>query len=142
MCILDIKKIIRSIKIRQYLDKRKQRRNRYSSNYIKSIQPYKYKIGDILFSPDYILKDNNAVESKIWKVKIIAHVDTPENIKQVIGDGYKCKPLNLRQGEYFHNTKFDNSLFKSYSAAFKYLQQRVSFIGRELDYDNWIDHPY
>ena len=142
MCILDIKKIIRYIKIRQYLDKRKQRRNRYSSNYIKSIQPYKYKIGDILFSSDYILKDDGAVESKIWKVKIIAHVDTPENIKQVAGDSYKCKPLNLRQGEYFHNNKFDNNLFKSYSAAFKHLQKRVSFIGRELKYDNWIDYPY
>ena len=46
MCILDMKKIIRYIKIRQYLEKRKQRRNRYSFNYIKNIQPYKYKIGD------------------------------------------------------------------------------------------------
>lgn len=136
------KKLKRSIKIKRYINERKNRKNRYSLNYLNKIYPYKYKIGDILFFPEYRFNDEKKIETKIWKIKIIGLYETPKEHRDVLGNGYLCEPLNLRTGESFNDTLYETYLFKSYSDAFKKLQKRVSFVLQELEYKNWIDYPY
>lgn len=136
------KKLKRSIKIKRYIDERKNRKNRYSLNYLNKIYPYKYKIGDILFFPEYRFNDEKKIETKIWKIKIIGLSETPKEHLDVLGNSYLCEPLNLRPGESFNDKLYETYLFKSYSDAFKKLQKRVSFVLQELEYKNWIDYPY
>lgn len=136
------KKLKRLIKIKQYINERKNRKNRYSFNYLNKIHPYKYKIGDILFLPEYILNEEKKIETKIWKIKIIGLAETPKKYQDLLGYCYLCKPLNKLPGEYFNDTVYETYLFKSYSEAFNNLQKKVSFVFQELEYPNWIDYPY
>ena len=136
------KNLKRSIKIKRYIDERKNRKNRYSLNYLNKIYPYKYKIGDILFFPECSFNDEKKLKTKIWKIKIIDLAETPKEHLDVLGYSYLCKTLNLRPGEYLNDTLYETYLFKSYSDAFKKLQKRVSFCLQELEYKNWIDYPY
>lgn len=135
-------KLIQYLKIKEYKNIRSKRINRYSPNYIKRMQPHKYKIGDILFIPDFVSNNDGILEPKIWKVKITEFEYVTEQNRKILGNGYKCKALNARVGEHLSPYVCENLLYKSYSHAFQQLKKRVALNLKELEYDNWIDFPY
>lgn len=138
-----MKKLIRTIKIFCYLQKRAERKRRFTMTYLKSLYNTKFKRNDIVFVPDIRLVDNMKIP-RIYKCKVLGVFkdESTTNTQSNVGLSYNIKHLNPKPIDGYRFSVYEREMYSSYSLAFERLKTIALIYNIEINYNNWIDFPY